>query len=226
MDSTSTNATHSVVHESRVERLRKVAAGAPLAEAITGIGTIVLAIIGLAHVLPMDMAAVATILIGISLLFEGGSVAASTGQFPRTAAGANVDTADLAGAMTVEFLGGIAGVILGILALINIESQTLVAVSLIVFGATCLLGGGTRQFTYGPAGDASEEKNWQMLREAMSAASASGMLIGLATLVLGILAVLGANSLVLSLTGFLLLGVSVLLSGTAIGSKMMNRLRA
>ncbi len=226
MDATSTNATHSVVHESGVERLRKVAAGAPLAEAITGIGTIVLAIIGLAHVLPMDMAAVATILIGISLLFEGGSVAASTGQFPRTAAGANVDTADLAGAMTVEFLGGIAGVILGILALINIESQTLVAVSLIVFGATCLLGGGTRQFTYGPAGDASEEKNWQMLREAMSAASASGMLIGLATLVLGILAVLGANSLVLSLTGFLLLGVSVLLSGTAIGSKMMNRLRA
>ncbi len=226
MDATSTNATHSVVHESGVERLRKVAAGAPLAEAITGIGTIVLAIIGLAHVLPMDMAAVATILIGISLLFEGGSVAASTGQFPRTAAGANVDTADLAGAMTVEFLGGITGVILGILALINIESQTLVAVSLIVFGATCLLGGGTRQFAYGPAGDASEEKNWQMLREAMSAASASGMLIGLATLVLGILAVLGANSLVLSLTGFLLLGVSVLLSGTAIGSKMMNRLHA
>jgi hypothetical protein len=53
------------------------------------------------------------------------------------------------------------------------------------------------------------------------------MLVGLAAIVLGILALLGINSVVLNLVALLTLGVSVLLSGTAFGARtMMHTKRA
>src|SRR5689334_3017390 len=115
MNGASTNVTHEHVSEPRTERSLKVATGGSVLEAIVGIAAVVLAIIGLAGILPRDMAAVGAIVIGASLLFEGGSVAASYRQAFAGAAGGDTAAADLGGAMTVEFLGGFAGIVLGIL---------------------------------------------------------------------------------------------------------------
>jgi hypothetical protein len=222
MNGAGTSTSHAEVQETRT---MKVATGGSVVEAIVGISAVVLALIGLAKILPADMAAVATIAIGASLLFEGGAVAASY----RQVAGGTDSTAaaDLGGAMTVEFLGGFAGVILGILALLGIQAPTLVSTAVIVFGASLLLSStGTTQFGSYSAGQSyAEERNWQMAREAASAAAGGKVLIGLSAVVLGILAVLGINSQVLTLVAFLVLGVSVLLSGSAISSRMMSSLR-
>ena len=218
----STNVTHTEIHESGMEKVWRAARRAPFLEAILGIGTVVLSIVGLAHVLPGDLASVATIAIGLALLFEGSSIAAESRELLARTYEAK---AEMAGAVTAEFLSGLTGIILGIMALVNIETQTLVPVALIVFGATYLLGAGAKQFAPRPAAGSAEEANWQMFREAASVVSGGQVLIGLASLVLGIIALLSANPLVLSLCGFLLLGVSVLLSSSAIGAKLMSTMR-
>lgn len=218
MNAASTSAAQA---EAREARAAKVTTGGSVVEALVGIGVIVLAILGLKGIRQADLAAIAAIAIGTSFLLEGGSVAASYRQFFAGSA------AELGNIMTVEFLGGFAGIILGILALLGITPPTLIAVSVIVFGATLLLSsGGTAQFGSYAAGGTQEEKTWMLAREAASSASSGKLLIGLAAVVLGILAVLGINSLILSLVAFLVLGVSVLLSGTALSSRMMRTAHA
>jgi len=208
------------MHGQNVKRLYEAAKRAPILEALLGLATAVLAIIGLARVAPDDMASIATILIGLSLLFEGGSAAAGSREFAQSAA-----RTDFASAVTVEFLGGFTGIILGILALVGVETASLLAASLLIFGATFLLGGVTKQFAPPAAAGSAEEATAPMWKETTFAAGSSQTLIGLASLILGIIGLVVTNSLVVVLCGLLLLGVSILLTGTAIGSRLMNSLR-
>ena len=54
----------------------KEALGGSIAEGLSGIAAVALAIIGLAHVFPLLMASIATIALGAALAFEGGAISA------------------------------------------------------------------------------------------------------------------------------------------------------
>ena len=63
------------IHRNMAYRMRAIAMGNSFAEAVSGIGAITLAIIGLAHVASGALLSIATIIVGLALLFEGGAIA-------------------------------------------------------------------------------------------------------------------------------------------------------
>jgi len=115
-----------------------VAAGGSLLEASGAIATIALSIVGLAGVFPPILAAIAVIVLGASLLSESGVNWAGFGRqsLLRT-------TEEEA---STKLLGGVAGIVLGVLALLGLAPMVLLSVAILVFGATFLL---SRQFLMG-----------------------------------------------------------------------------
>jgi hypothetical protein len=111
----------------------KASAGGFLLEAFGAIATVALAIVGLARIWPMTMAAIATIVVGAATLLEGGALTMRSGRlFSRTGAETEVEE----GATSMNFLGGLAAVVLGILALLGIAAPSLIAVAVLALGAT------------------------------------------------------------------------------------------
>ena len=81
---------------------------------------LVLAILGLAGVVPMYMAFIATIVLGVALLFEGWALASRYSKLLSEMGGGLLTATELGGGITAEFLAGAAGVALGILALLGV----------------------------------------------------------------------------------------------------------
>lgn len=175
-----------------------------MAEAIGAIGALVLAIIGLAGVLPNLMASIATIVIGADLLAEGCAIGARyRHRFAQSAVQAHglQGTGYLAG----EFIGGTAGIVLGILALFRADPTPMLAVAVLVFGATLLISGAATRSQWFVATQAEGAP-----REVAAASAPSGhMLVGLGAVVLGILAVIGLVPMTLILVGLLSLGAAL-----------------
>jgi hypothetical protein len=213
-----------VTHFEEHGALNKVATGGWAAEAVGGIAAIVLSIIGLAGGFQATMAAISVILIGASLFIAGGATAASYRQLIARLEGSSAGTTDFGEAMTVEFLAGIAGIALGILALLGISATVLVSAAVIVFGSAFLLGSGAAANlnSWSASLQYTRDETRQMVRQATGTGIGGQVLLGMAAIVLGILAVLNINSMVLNLVALLCLGVAVLLSGTVFGSKSMG----
>jgi len=93
----------------------EAAAYAGFLDALGGIATAVLAIIGLTGFDPTGMAAIATIVFGAALLIQGGTILS---EYVQVAALAPLSAADTAGGEGVPamFLAGAGGVGLGVLA--------------------------------------------------------------------------------------------------------------
>lgn len=201
-----------------------ILAGGSMIEGIAGLVGIVLAIVGLAGLFPVYLLAIATIAVGVALLFEGGAIAVrfsrlisetqSTGRLPRV---------ELGGGMGVEVVGGIAGVVLGILALIGVVPTVLTAVAAIALGGTLMFSSGTATRLNALSIDGSyyPEMTRRIAREMVVGASGIQALTGLAGVILGILAVCGVYPVILSLVAMLCLGTGILLSGAAVSSKML-----
>lgn len=123
--------------------VRRIETGGSIAEAVGGIAVGVLAIISLTEATPsVVLVPIAVIVLGIALLAEGSTIAA---EFRRLM-GVTVDASPVgnmqAGGITLEFLAGVGLVVLGILALIGIATEILVAVSVITAGAAMVLRSG------------------------------------------------------------------------------------
>lgn len=123
--------------------VRRIETGGSIAEAVGGIAVGVLAIISLTEATPsVVLIPIAVIVLGIALLAEGSTIAA---EFRRLM-GVTVDASPVgnmqAGGITLEFLAGVDLVVLGILALIGIATEILVAVSVITAGAALVLRSG------------------------------------------------------------------------------------
>jgi hypothetical protein len=202
----------------------KAVAGGSLTEAVCGAAAVVLAIIGLAGALPPYMASIATIAFGVALLAEGGAVAARYRSILHEVSGG--ERSDLGGGMGAEFLAGGAGVVLGILGLIGIAPATLVPIAVLAFGGALLLGSSSTMELGLLRPGTLEERVAHVTRQATMAASGAQVLLGLAAIVLGILALVGIDPITLSLVALLVLGASVLFSGGAITSRLGNVLRA
>jgi hypothetical protein len=206
--------------------LQEAATYGGLVDAIGGIATIVLAIVALSGIRDMTLASIATIVFGVALLIQGGTMLTEYTRigFP---AGTMVRNEEIGsgGGLSALFLVGAAGIVLGVLALIGIYSQILIGAAVIAFGAGLLL---------------SSNSVWQLYRSkhramlpasggevfASEMAAGSGLmqcLAGLAAIVLGILSVVGtANPTDLALVGLLVLGATVLLTGSTLTATVMG----
>lgn len=199
-------------------------------DAIGGVATIVLAIIALSGIHQQMLAAIATIVFGAALLIQGGTMLTEYTKliFP-------VGTVDPAedvvggGGLSALFLVGAAGIVLGVLSLINIVPETLTAAAVIAFGGALLLSSNSVWHLY------RAKHVWRQLEvsqslsggeilagEMASGSAAIQCLAGLAAIVLGILAVTGTNPAMLTLVALLVLGATVLLTGSTLSGAVMS----
>lgn len=200
----------------------RVAVGNTVAEAIVGLGSIAVAIIGLAHVYPWLLAAIATIALGAAFVFEAGDVGR---RFSSLAAEDTTLTSETWGGMTAGFLSGCAGIALGVLAILGIVPHTLIPIAIIVYGATLVMDSGTHS-------SLSELENQrfgvrgfsqQIARESASALSGIQVLVGLGAVTLGILAIINIVPETLCLVALLAVGAAVLMSGSLVSRVMSFR---
>lgn len=199
------------------------AAGTAGVEAVAAVAVIVLTILGLAHVVPVLLVAVATIIAGVALLSQGATIAT---EYARILEG-RTDLAAPAGissAWSLALLAGAAGIVLGILALLHVSPIDLVAIAVIALGAGLILSTGPigQIAVLRPSGPAAEERIRRLAVEAAATSAVSQALVGLAAVVLGILALSGFVPLTLVLIALLQMGVFLLVSGATVGGFMLR----
>lgn len=211
-------------------RSAQAAAYGGLLDALGGIATIVLAIIGLTGFDPVGMAGIATIVFGAALLVQGGTILTEYTSLVSTNPEAlSMERAGGEG-LPAMFLAGAAGIVLGVLTLLGIASETLIAVAAIGFGSVLILSSGVVRQLYMHQTLAlqtvSARPGTDVLAGQMALGAASVQLLtGIATTVLGILAVAGLSSTILTLAALLLLGVTVLLTGSTLSGLVLSFMR-
>ena len=208
------------------EAARTVASGS-MAEGIAGAAAIALAIIGLAGTLSMLLLSIAIIAVGAGLAFQGASIASRFSDLLYRASQGRLQGLEFGAGMSAEVLGGAAGIALGILALVGVAPLTLGPIAAIVLGGGVLIGSSTSSrlnMLLANSGN-QEESTLRITRELMQASIDVQLLIGLASIALGILALLNIVPLYLTLVAMLSLGFSVLMGGTAVTTRMMSVFR-
>jgi len=201
-----------------------------LVDAIGGVATIVLAIIALSGVNQPMLVAIATIVFGAALLIQGGTMLTEYTKliFPPGAADPAEEMVG-GGGLSALFLVGAAGIVLGVLALLNIDPQTLTAAAIIAFGSALLMSSNSvwhlyraKQTLHRVGGPQTHSGGEILAGEMASGSAALQCLAGLAAIVLGILAVTGINPLALTLVALLVLGATVLSTGSTLSSAVMG----
>ena len=203
-----------------------------LMDAIGGIATAVLAIIGLAGWRPELLAGVATIVFGAALLIQGGTLLSEYSQV-FTPAGAMQTAADAfsGDGLAVMFPVGIAGMVLGILALLGVASFALTSISVIAFGAALMLSAQSVRRLYLMQAELRRASvGRSSVREFLAGEMASGsagiqFLTGLAAVVLGIIAVAGAHNEMLTLVSLLIVGLTNIISGSTLSGLVLSFMR-
>ena len=196
MNGTETKAIHGPIPEATSNEL----AGSSLAEAIGAVAASILAILGLAGISSWLVASVATIVIGGAFVLTGWAAGART----QTAAlpGMRAAATERGSSVSARSLGGLAGIVLGILSFFLPTFQTLLAVAVLVYGTALLLGAWMGLF---PAWRIQED-----IHEGPAPIAGGLVMVGVAALVLGILAIIGLSPETLILVGLLSLGVGAL----------------
>lgn len=199
-------------------------------DAIGGVATIVLAIIALSGINQPVLAAIATIVFGAALLIQGGTMLTEYTKlvFPSGAVEPAEEGAGGAG-LSALFLVGSAGIVLGVLSLVGIEAQMLTAVAIIAFGGALLLSSNSvwhlyraKQVTHRIGATRTLSGSEILAGQMASGSAAVQCLSGIAAIVLGILAVTGTRPEILTLVGLLVLGATVLLTGTTLSGAAMG----
>lgn len=201
--------------------------GSTAVEAALGTGAVVLTILALANVYPFLLASIATIAVGAAFLIQGMAISADFNMVMSEATRNQRDAISLAGDLSAEFMGGIAGIVLGILSLINVSPTTLLPIAAIVFGSTLFLGAGTTAnlSRMQIEGEPEMSENMQYLAgRAIKASAGAQILVGLGSITLGIIAVISitVNPLLLSLVAVLSVGAIEFTKGSLLSAKMMS----
>lgn len=204
-------------------------------DAIGGIATAVLAIIALAGWRPELLAGVATIVFGAALLIQGGTLLSEYSQVVTP--GGVLQTASDAfsgDGLAAMFPVGIAGIVLGILALLGIASYTLTAVSAIAFGAALMLSAQSVRRLYRMQAELRRASlSPYSVREFLAGEMAAGsagiqFAAGLGALVLGILAVVMAAAMrseLLTIVALLIVGLTNIISGSTLSGLVLSFMR-
>lgn len=205
-----------------MRRSSNVFAGGSTLETLGGLTGLIVAIIGFSY-LPFTMAGIATIAIGVALFAQGAAIMVRWHEAMRRLEGARYDKRELASGISTEMFGGLAGIVMGMLALVGVKPLVLLPVSAIVFGAALLLGGAAQpDLVY-----LAPERNPKIARMTYSAIQTSGgvmILVGVASAVLGILGVLAVGPiLTLTLVALMAIGVALVFAGGALTARFVHR---
>lgn len=201
----------------RLDRPAKIIGGGTFLEGLGGLAAIVMSIIGLVRVASVPLAAVVSIVLGTAFVLGGGTVMSQFSRFSESAYGSR---ARLGAGMALEFLGGVAGIILGALALMGVYPIHLVSIAALVFGVILAAAGfGTYGMDFSVA--VREGRIVESAGAVMGAVGAQAF-VGGAAVVLSILALAGLNSLGLNFVAMLCIGGAVMFSGTALSSRLFR----
>lgn len=203
-------------------------------DAVGGIATIVLSIIGLSGIKETMLLPIVVIIFGAALLIEGGAMLSEYARiiFPEGAtARPSVDQFG-GGTLSVLFIVGAAGMVLGILALLGAYPAILTPIAVIAFGAALVLSANSvlNLHLLRVASSNAREHMGNTGAEILAAEMASGSagiqsLAGLTAIVLGILAVVGTSPMALSFVALLALGATLVLTGTTLSGVVMSFMR-
>lgn len=197
-------------------------------DALGGIATIVLAIIALSGVKADILLSIATIVFGAALLIQGGAMLSEFAQIEATA---EMPTSSSGAGLSGLFLVGVAGIVLGVLALLGVHPLILTSVAVIAFGGALVVSASAvwQLLTSRSMASRFQTRN-SMLSSIASdvAAGSSGVqgMAGLAVIILGILAVSGTYSLVLTLVALLVAGAAIVMTGSTLSGTMIGFMRS
>lgn len=231
----------SVTHEYMTRDNAGAYAG--LVDAIGGVATIVLVIVGLVGIAPWKMVTIATIVFGVALLIQGGAMLSEYAQiiFPAGTRTASFEQFG-GGSLSVVFLAGVAGIVLGVLALLGISPAVLTPIATITYGTALVLSSNAVWNLYmlrralarievGSATTSTQSDpslvGGELLASEMASSSAGiQALAGLAAAVLGVIAVAGSQyDLTLNLIALLALGATIVLTGSTLSAMVMGFMR-
>lgn len=213
-------------------RNSEAAAYGGMMDVIGGVATAVLAIVGLAKWDPELAAGVAIIVFGASMLIQGGTLLSEYSQIlsPATGMGALQTTAEAFGGdgLAAMFPVGIAGIVLGILALLGVGSHALTPIAVIAFGAALILSAQSVRKLHALQSAAKRSgAQASSAREYLAGEMASGsggiqFLAGVTAVVLGIIAVAGLRNIDLTLVALLVVGLTLILTGSALSGLVLS----
>jgi hypothetical protein len=198
-----------------------------LIDALGGIATIVLAIIGLSAIKPEVLVSISTIVFGAALLIQAGAM---LGEFAEIETGQDTNVGTGGGGLSGLFLVGIAGIVLGVLALLNMRAPVLTAAAVIAFGAALVISSwAVWQLLTSRSIAVRFRTHAPMVRLIASevAAGSAGLqaMAGLAVIVLGVVAVCGIYTMPLTLIALLVSGASIVMTGSALSGTMVGFMR-
>ncbi len=211
----------------QVKSPEKIAASSSFTEGIAGLVAVVLAIIALAGLIPGIFMPVSTIALGVALIFEAGTIRARSSAISRERQEKELAAFSKWGGLSITFLAGVAGIVLGILALLSIAPMLLVPIAVIIFGAALVTDSGVRVRL---SAIESERADWSdtdrtVAQETASATAGIQIFVGLAGIVLGVLALIGIVPIILSLVSLLTIGLAILVVGSVVGGRMIGTIR-
>jgi len=198
----------------------------PMTEGAAGIAVIVLTILALASISPGVLMPIAAIVIGVGLLIE----AANTGiEYSRVTArgmqSGTVQTARLGADVSVEMMAGIAGIVLGVLALIGAGSDMrLLPAALIVFGGAMLLAGISATTVSTVSTLEAAPGGGVAVQSELAPARGVQVLAGISAIVLGVLSFVLSAGPTLLMVGFLVVGAALLATSANFTQSFMRML--
>lgn len=215
---------HRSEHHEKADTAQQVAVGGSTAEAIAGLGAVVLAILALIGLLPVMLTAIATIAIGAGLFLRGMAITSRLNELRHESYAERplVARRGRGAGVTIEMLGGLACIALGILALLGIQTATLLPIAAIVFGGTLMLTAGmtTRLAELAAWQPSSDLRSREVEREAARSTAGVEVLVGIGAVVLGILSLVGITpGLLLVIIANLAVGAALLLNGAMLGAR-------
>lgn len=217
----------SITYSSSTASSEAAAAYGGFADALGGIATIVLAIIGLSGVKPEILVSIATIVFAAALLIQGGAMLSEYAMIESTPEA----TAPSGGGLSSLFMVGVAGIVLGVLALLGVYPTVLTSVAVIAFGGALVLSSSSVwQLLTAQSIATRFQTSSPMVRMVASeiAVGSSGLqaMTGLAVIVLGILAVTGIYTQPLSLIALLAAGAALVMTGGTLSGTLIGFMRS
>ncbi len=210
---------------------RDAAAYGGFVDAIGGVATIVLAIIGLSGAKPEMLVAIATIVFGAALLIQGGAMLSEyVGiMFPDGASSVTMEQFG-GSSLSALFMAGATGIVLGILALVGVQASILTSIAILTFGAGLLVSSNSvwqlHALKRATESQVAAQGGAAIVAHEMAAGSAGVQsLAGLAAIVLGILALAGVNAVVLDLSALIALGATLVMTGSTLSAMVVNFMR-
>lgn len=186
-------------------------------EGAAGVAAIALAIVALAGLAPGGLLEIATIAAGTGLLLRGLSLGVRLKRSiqPRLGRGQELT---VEGGVGVEVVAGISGIVLGILALLNLAPTVLVPAAVTAFGAALFIGAGVANVVINRL-TAQEAKTTHVIAEVSQGAA---LLIGIGVATLGILALIGLAEETLSLAAMIAVGTGLILEASPVLSRVLG----